>query len=261
MKATFNTRRETIDTFYISNYKSMSGKFNFHSPIELLFVRRGEARVWINDVEATVRENEIAIALSFDTHSFVSTEEGEYTILFISPTMCPAFMEAVRHKNAHNPVVREVRVAERIFAALDMLADEGMNSIEQTGYIHVILGAIMGQLDLADIRSVGNDALITRLFFYINDHYKEDISVASVAQAMGYDRYYLSKCFRASFQMSINRYITTLRLKNAIMMMQDRSNSVTKCAMESGFGSMRTFYRAFTEEFGFPPREYLNRSI
>ncbi len=74
---------------------------------------------------------------------------------------------------------------------------------------------------------------------------------------MGYDRHYLSRCFRSHFQMSIGAYVNTLRLKDAVKMMCEGKKTVTECAMESGFGSMRTFYRVFTEEFGCAPRDYL----
>ncbi|MBQ7901634.1 MAG: helix-turn-helix transcriptional regulator [Clostridia bacterium] len=258
MKAVFNAKREEINNFLVINYKKLDGAFHFQSPIELLFVHKGEAKVWINDTEATVGENELSVVLSFDIHIFLSiSETGVYTILFVSPDMCPAFMEAVRYKNAHNHVVRDVQTVELIGRALDMLADDGLNDIEQTGYINLILGSLLKQIKLADMVMPSNNALPTRLFTYINEHYKEDISANKISQVIGYNRHYLSKCFKATFQMSINSYINTLRLKNAVMMMRDENNSITKCAIESGFGSMRTFYRAFAEEFGCAPREYL----
>jgi AraC-like DNA-binding protein len=36
-----------------------------------------------------------------------------------------------------------------------------------------------------------------------------------------------------------------------------RSPTVTAAALESGFQSLRSFYRAFQAEFGCTPREYL----
>jgi AraC-like DNA-binding protein len=258
MKAVFKTIREQIENFYIRNYNSLGGGFHFHSPIELLLVRRGEAKVWINDVEATVRENELAVVLSFEAHRFLSVSEtGDYTILFISPEMSPAFMNAARHKNMNHPVVRDASTVARIADAIQMLASDGQNPIEQSGCVNVILGALLHRIVLEEVQGCSDGALPTKLFFYINEHYKEELSVDAIAQAMGYDRHHLSKSFRASFQMGIKDYINTLRLKNAVIMMQDRSNSITKCAMESGFGSMRTFYRVFAEEFGVSPREYL----
>lgn len=260
MKALLNTIREEIDNIHTEQYKKLGGYFHFHSPIELLCVRQGAAKVWIGDTEAIVNKNEIAVVLSYEAHRFLSTEDGgEYFILFISPSMCPEFMEAVRNKNAHNPIVRNPN--DSIKYAIDALSGENINAIEKSGYAHILLGSLLRQIELVDAADKRSDSLSTKLFFYINEHYKEEISLEKIAQVMGYDRHYLSKCFRANFQMSIGDYINTLRLKNAVVLMRDRRKSITEVAMESGFGSMRTFYRTFSEEFGCSPCDYLKREM
>ena len=40
----------------------------------------------------------------------------------------------------------------------------------------------------------------------------------------------------------------------------DKKHDITYCATESGFSSMRTFYRVFREEFSCSPRAYLQAS-
>jgi AraC-like DNA-binding protein len=47
-----------------------------------------------------------------------------------------------------------------------------------------------------------------------------------------------------------------LRLREAVLLLKKGEYGVTKCALESGFGSTRSFYRAFHEEFGVTPKEY-----
>ena len=261
MKAYLNTARERIDSIKIESYKRLGGGvFHFHSPIELLYVKKGEAKVWIGETETVIHQDEFAVVLSYETHSFLSlVDGGDYRILFISSSMCPEFIEAIRHKNAHNPAIRDTEGIESIKYAFLKLEDEGLNPIERKGYVNVILGTLLRRIELADARDLRDSALSTRLFFYINEHYKEELSVDMIAAAMGYGRQHLSKCFRTNFHMSITDYINTLRLKNAIVLMRDDRKSITECALESGFGSMRTFYRAFSDEFGCSPREYLKR--
>ena len=240
----------------------MSASFHFHSTIELLFVNRGSARVWIGDTETIIRETELAVVLSYETHSFSSLDgEGDYIILFVSPSVCPEFMEAIRHKNAHSPAIRDTDVVKNIKYALDKLRAGRLNSIERNGYVNIILGALLTKLELEDADNLRDGALSTKLFFYITEHYKEDVSVDMLAQAMGYGRQHLSRCFKANFQMSISDYINTLRLKNAILLMRDRRKNITECALESGFGSMRTFYRVFVEELGCSPRDYIKNEL
>ena len=168
-------------------------------------------------------------------------------------------VEALRNKSIKSPVIRDAVAMEKIRHAAEELSRGDLNAVEQTGYIHVILGTVLKQLDLQESHLPQDVALPEKLLFYVNEHYKEDMTPAGVAQALGYSANHLSKCFRAHFQIGMGSYINTLRLKNAVMLMREKKMSITDCAMESGFGSLRTFYRAFEEEFGCTPREYLKQ--
>ncbi len=260
MKAIFHAKRESIHKVHIERYTSLNGIFHFHSHIELLWVKQGEADAWINDTVETVRENEIAVILGYEAHQFRSREgKGDFVSLFIPSSYCPDFSDAVQSKRAYHPVLRDARATEGIRRAVNMLAED-LNPIEQKGYVHVILGTVLKHLALEKNTEPKETDLPVKLLFYINEHYKESISIDSIASALGYSRHHLSKCFHAHFHIGIASYVNTLRLRNAVMLMQKRDKSITECALESGFGSVRTFYRVFDEEFGCAPRDYLQQS-
>ena len=260
MQATFHIKRERIQHFHMERYQRLGGSFHFHSHIELLLLHRGEAEVCINEARIPLHENELAMVAGYEAHKFLSlTDNVDCTILFIPAFLCPDFVEALRNKTSRFPVVRDAAAMARITGAVTELSREGLNAIEQNGYIHVILGTVLGQIGLEERVAPPETELPDRLLFYINEHYKEDISAESIAQAMGYSRNHLSRSFRASLHVGLGRYINTVRLKNAVMLMRENKGSITDCALESGFPSLRTFYRVFAEEFGCSPREYLKR--
>lgn len=259
MQVTFHIKRERIHCFHIERYQKLMGNaLHFHSHIELLLLHQGEAEVWSHHTKVLIRGGELAMIPSYEAHCFRSvTERVDCTILFVPTFLCPEFVEAMRNKTVKSPVIRDGQAMAKIRYAADELERGELNAVEQTGYIHVILGTILRQLDLQERYVPQNVELPEKLLFYINEHYKEDITPAGIAQALGYSTNHLSKCFRAHFQIGIGGYINTLRLKNAVMLMREKKTSITNCAMESGFGSLRTFYRAFAQEFGCTPHEYL----
>ena len=257
MKPIFNAKRERIRKVHVEHYQTMNGAFHFHSHIELIFVRKGEAYLWLRDGIETVRAGEIGVILGYEAHRFSSDEkEGEFVSIFIPAFFCPDFVDAVQCKTAYHPVVRDKEALKKIAFSVKML-ESNINPIEQKGYVHVILGTLLHHLDLKENALPKEMDLPIKLFFYINEHYKESISLDSIASALGYSRHHLSKCFHARFDVSISDYINTLRLRNAVILMREKGRSMTECALESGFGSVRTFYRVFTEEFGCAPRDYL----
>jgi len=92
---------------------------------------------------------------------------------------------------------------------------------------------------------------------YLNENYKSDLSLSSVAAKFGYNASYVSRLFKNNFNIGFNHYLNVIRLKNAVLLMQENKHSITYCALESGFNSMCTFYRAFYEEFGCKPKDYM----
>ena len=97
------------------------------------------------------------------------------------------------------------------------------------------------------------------MLLYVNENFKSEITLVTLASKFGYHKSYVSRYFKQCFQVGFCEYLSAIRLKNALILMNEQKYSITHCALESGFNSMRTFYRVFREEFGCSPGEYLER--
>ena len=65
-------------------------------------------------------------------------------------------------------------------------------------------------------------------------------------------------CFIKAIQTATANFnFTIVRLRHAITLMCSGKHDITYCALEAGFASMRTFYRAFHEEFGMTPTDFI----
>ena len=257
MKAVFNLTRDRQEELYYTEFTDDSGIFHFHSPVELYFVFEGQMEVFINDKRHVMQAGEMSVALGFDAHAYRTIGHSRSAVLIIPPYMCRDFIEAVKNKKVTSPFICDRHVVEQIQAALAKLRSPDCNPIKRTGYLYVILGTLMEHLDLRPIGDTQDTKLSSRLLGYINEHYKEELSLSTLCAAFGYSREYLSKYFKSHFQIGLSHYVTMIRLRAAASLLQEQRHSITYCALESGFRSMRTFYRAFFEEFGCSPKEYL----
>lgn len=261
MQATLHVKRERIRQFHIEHYSSLDGPLHFHSHIELLLLSKGTAEVWIGDEHFSLCSGQMAVVPSYCPHHFYA-EVGSVrcTDLFVPTHLCPEFMERIGNQRVLTPIITDAEAMSRICHAVSELERADLNSVEQMGYVHVILGTALSRLKLqAAATATPNDSLPAKLLFYIHEHYREEISTAILAQALGYTPNHLSKCFRACFHVGINHYVNTLRLRHAVGMMQEQK-SITECALESGFPSLRTFYRAFSAEYGCAPKDHLKKT-
>ena len=149
MQATFHIKRERIAHFHMEHYKRLAGSLHFHSHVELLLMRQGTAEVWINDAKETVHEGQLAVVPGFVPHHFESNGNTvACTDLFIPSFLCPEFAEALGSKEILSHIVRDQQAMERIKKAVSELEREGLNPIEQSGHIRVILGTVLDQLTL-----------------------------------------------------------------------------------------------------------------
>jgi AraC-like DNA-binding protein len=150
---------------------------------------------------------------------------------------------------------------QRILENFNELRKCGDNPIKQKGYVYVILGIIMENIGFEAADRAIDTNLSSQILFYINENYKNDISLDTIAAEFGYNPSYISRYFKSCFNSGISQYITMIRLKQAVMLMQDEKKSITYCALESGFNSMRSFYRAFANEFHCTPKEYIEKTL
>lgn len=257
MKPRFYIEREKEQDIFYKEYTNGTGYFGFHSPIELYFVNDGEMEVYINDQRKILKKNQMSVALSFDAHTYKTLKPSKSSVLIIPTYMCEEFLSEIQHKRTLSPYICDEKTVLEIKKYIKKINREDINFIEKKGYIYTILGIILSKLSFEETNETHNADLSTKLLMYINDNCSKNITLETVSAEFGYNKSYISRYFKSSFGIGMNNYITMLRLRKAIVLMQENKHNLTYCALESGFNSMRTFYRVFADEFGCTPKEYL----
>lgn len=259
MQAVFNAKRESDDSLYYKDWENDKGVFSFHSQIELYFVREGEMEVFVDDCHAILGKGEMSVALSYVPHGYRTPAYSASSALIIPTRLCEEFIHATKNKRVANPLIRDPATVEKILSLFGALRRDNINEIERQGYIYVILGIVMDALEFVDTPRPLDTSLASKILFYVNEHYKDGITPSDVACALGYSESHISRYFKEKLGITLCKYLTIIKLKNAVTLMHERKHSITYCAIESGFNSMRSFYRAFTEEFACSPKEYLQK--
>lgn len=250
----FYLKREQSRQLYACEATNVHVDFHFHSHVELLVVLEGQIDVTINNMQKVLSSGEIAVALSFDAHRFFTPKCSRGISIVIPTDMCADFLSIIGDHKAHCPFLCNEDLYNTVCTCYAGIIHSS-NSISQKGYLYVMLGALFENIQLEQ-QSDSDPKLFTQLLNYINKNYTSDISLQSIAQTFGYNASYLSRVFNSQFYISVPKYITMLRLRHVVMMMQEPGTDITECAYESGFQSLRTFYRAFREEFQCNPKEY-----
>ncbi len=230
---------------------------HFHSQIEIYLVRKGELSVFANGSWRILHPGELAVFFSYDLHGYRTKEEVEVEYIILPTHLCGEFLPFLTNRHAFSNFISDPDVYDTILHAMEQLKD-GMSELLERGYIYVILGTVLDCLPTTQKRDAQDPHFFAEVLIYIEQHFREELTLTMLASAFGYHPSYLSRTFRESIGISFVKYLSMLRLREAILLLRKGELSVTACALESGFGSVRSFYRAFYEEFKCTPREYLS---
>jgi AraC-like DNA-binding protein len=86
---------------------------------------------------------------------------------------------------------------------------------------------------------------VERITDYIARHYQEPLSIEKIAAALKLHGKYLMRLFKRHSRMSVWEYVTRMRLANAQRLLLTSEMKIIDIALDSGFGSLGPFYRAF----------------
>ena len=97
---------------------------------------------------------------------------------------------------------------------------------------------------------------VQRMQDYINEHINSSITLSDLAEAAGYSQYHSARVFRELTGKSPFEYLRALRLSKAALYLRDSRAKVIDVAFDFVFDSHEGFTRAFTKQFGIPPKKY-----
>ena len=100
---------------------------------------------------------------------------------------------------------------------------------------------------------------IMKVHEYINAHYREPISVSSLAQRFFLDKNTMTRQFKRIIGMTPGDYIRRKRLETAHELIR-QGYSVQQAGYSSGFTDYSAFFRAFRQYFEMSPSELAGRS-
>lgn len=96
-----------------------------------------------------------------------------------------------------------------------------------------------------------------RVLDHIDRHLDGDLDLDTLSRVAAFSKFHFHRQFRATFQVSVHRYVQLARLKRASHRLAlKHAQSVTDIAMDAGYDAPDAFARAFRQRFGQSPSSF-----
>lgn len=237
------------DYLKVEKNRDFSFPPHLHQCFEIIVILSGEMKITVDGREFVLREKEALLIFPNQIHSLES-EKSRHILCIFSPRLVQAYSTKVTGK-----IPRDNRFLpdEYLTLALDKLTSA--TSIEKKGVLYSLCGQFDRAAEYVEKQSDSKN-LLYRIFAFVEDNFAGDCSLADLARDTGYDYSYLSRYFKKSTGVSFNFYVNHYRLSNACYLMENTTMPIIRCAMDSGFASLRSFNRSFKEYMGATPSQY-----
>lgn len=91
---------------------------------------------------------------------------------------------------------------------------------------------------------------------YIDNHYREKLSLSDLAQTFFVDKSYLCRIFKDAYGVTVNNYLLSRKITEAKRLLRFSEKSIEEIGILLGIGEPAYFSRVFKKIEGISPREY-----
>ena len=242
-------------------------EFQSHNFFELYFLAAGDRELFVENKLFLLTPGTFCVIPPYHIHK---TEGGPYTRIniYVSEDML-SDQEKKHLARLSQGVAYAFSEAQATFVQglLEVAHGEGIGDpAVRQNHMHAFVKALISYLgvqDLAPVTPFGsspshtrNDTAVLKIAAYVNEHYKESLTLQFLSDKFFMSKNTLCKRFRSAMDISVMQYVTYVRMNKAKMYLTTTAKSMEEVAEQSGFPSANYFSFIFKKSFGISPTEY-----
>lgn len=243
-------------TQYSSEWNS---NLHAHSCAEMFFITEGHGRFRTQHEEFPVAIHDLIVVNAHVLHTELSQMDSplEYIVLGVEGLEAMGDAKGYTMLHLHGGW-------KELMGCLSLMLQEAFEA--RSGYeevcrhlLEVVLirlgrqEALSLEAEPSDSRTSRECGLVRR---YIDNHFKENLSLDQLARLAHVNKYYLSHAFRREFDTSPINYLISRRIEESRFLLRETDHSLSLIAQMLGFSSPSYFSQCFRRVEGISPMEY-----
>ena len=129
-------------------------------------------------------------------------------------------------------------------------------------YLYEIISYFSEQFEMI-MNAIGNsssESVLDDIIYYISHNYQSSLKLETIATLFGYNSSYLGKLFKDKIGQNFNSYLDTVRIENAIKLLNTTSLKVYEISAKVGYKNVDYFQQKFKKYVGMTPTDYRQKN-
>ena len=241
---------------------------HFHRKIELTYMICGSNVSYISNAKYCAEKDDILFIPQYQTHSYTTTADAQRFVFMPTPDFMSDSIRIFESRSLPPLLASKRFNREKILPLFEdmhaTLADKSLaphtKELLLKGYTDIVFGRLLEEYGALLTENNGSVELIFHILTFIEENYAENITLELLADRFGYNKFYFSRLFNVHIGESLNIYVNTVRVNKMLAQLKNQSSvNITNAAMNAGFNSMPSFYRAFKRIYHCSPKEFFKR--
>lgn len=245
-----------------------SVKEHWHRSLELTLTLEGESTYHVDGRKTIARADELILINSGELHSCQVCESKAYealTVIFPFDLLKQANSEIEKYSfnlDVASPNYEKlVSLFKETYPLFKKRASHPFYRLKLNSVFYEILYILMDSFMVEKkpsptFKSQKYWNRCQMIIQYIDDHYKDPLTLDDLSREYGISREHLARTFKDYMGTTFKKHLTSVRLFYAYQLLVYTDISLLEIAMKAGFHDSRSLIKCFKEVYGITPQKY-----
>lgn len=251
-KTDFWIKNKSVDV----SVKEISGPvdIHWHEFYELELILDGAGTYNIDGTDYKIEKGSLFFMSPSSFHHINFTENTRLINFMFTLEVCD--FDFLCDMFDHSPHI-SLKIEETDISFIYTLA-ENMLTAGHGKYVSLLLNCILGKVQGIHTENIEpiKDSQMQYAMLYIQNHFRENLSLNEVASIANYTPNYFSNKFKEYTGTTFKKYIQDLQFSLAVNMLKKTNFSVTRICYHCGFRDFSNFMVVFKKRYGISPGKF-----
>ncbi|WP_099467607.1 AraC family transcriptional regulator [Konateibacter massiliensis] len=223
----------------------------------LMYVKKGECKVVVDDISYTATENQIVFLDCYKPHHYYTDKGWEALWLHFDGPVARQYFELITEGSNLVLSLRDDYLFRKYIDKVYMAFRENA-ALKEALLSQAITNMLTQLITAKDLpaRSLAGSDVIEDITAYINEHICEALTLELLAEKAALSPYYFTRLFKKETGYTPHEYILATRINHAKFLLKNTNISIKEICFLSGFGNESSFCATFKKWEQTTPKNY-----